>query len=73
MTRTSGDRHEGDIAFDAYAKAANPRAYWIFEVYQDEDGFQVHLNVPYGGIFNAALGPLIEEDASVLTFLDPLA
>ncbi|MGW4983779.1 putative quinol monooxygenase, partial [Streptomyces mirabilis] len=27
---------------------------------------------PYGGPFNAALVPLIEEDASVLTFLDPV-
>ncbi|MFJ4539359.1 putative quinol monooxygenase [Streptomyces tibetensis] len=64
---------EGNLAFDVYTKAAVPRAYWIFEVYRDEDAFQAHLNAPYGGPFNAALTPLIEEDASVLTFLDPLA
>jgi quinol monooxygenase YgiN len=63
----------GNVAFDVYTKAANPRAYWIFEVYQDEDAFQAHLDAPYGGPFNAALSPLIEEDVSVLTFLDPLA
>ncbi|MFF6807925.1 antibiotic biosynthesis monooxygenase [Streptomyces sp. NPDC012616] len=64
---------EGNIAFDVYTKAAEPRAFWIFEVYRDEDAFQAHLNAPYGGPFNAALTPLIEEPASVLTFLDPLA
>lgn len=64
---------EGNVAFDVYTKAANPRAFWIFEVYRDEDAFQAHLNAPYGGPFNAALAPRIEEDASVLTFLDPLA
>ncbi|MBV7700588.1 putative quinol monooxygenase [Streptomyces sp. TRM70350] len=64
---------EGNLAFDVYTKSANPRAYWIFEVYRDEDAFRTHLNAPYGAPFNAALMPLIEEDASVLTFLDPLA
>ncbi|MDQ0604569.1 quinol monooxygenase YgiN [Streptomyces canus] len=64
---------EGNIAFDVYTKAAAPRAFWIFEVYRDEDAFQAHLKAPYGGPFNAALVPLIEEDASVLTFLDPVA
>ncbi|MFE2537994.1 putative quinol monooxygenase [Streptomyces sp. NPDC059371] len=63
---------EGNIAFDVYTKAAHPRAYQIFEVYRDEDAFQAHLNAPYGGPFNAALIPLIEEDASGLTFLEPL-
>ncbi|WP_317447509.1 antibiotic biosynthesis monooxygenase family protein [Streptomyces collinus] len=63
---------DGNLAFDVYTKASNPRAYWIFEVYGDEDAFQGHLKAPYGGPFNAALAPLIEEDASVLTFLDPL-
>ncbi|MFJ3619428.1 putative quinol monooxygenase [Streptomyces iakyrus] len=65
-------QEEGNLTFDVYTKAAAPRAYWIFEVYRDEDAFQAHLNAPYGGPFNAALTPLIEEEASVLTFLDPL-
>ncbi|MBW8822316.1 MAG: antibiotic biosynthesis monooxygenase [Streptomyces sp.] len=64
---------EGNLAFDVYTKAAHPRAFWIFEVYRDEDAFQAHLNAPYGGPFNAALTPLIEETASVLTFLDTVA
>ncbi|MET8565686.1 putative quinol monooxygenase [Streptomyces flaveolus] len=63
---------EGNLVFDVYTKASSPRAFWIFEVYRDEEAFQTHLNAPYGGPFNTALAPLIEEDASVLTFLDPL-
>ncbi|MEU6555500.1 putative quinol monooxygenase [Streptomyces sp. NPDC046915] len=63
---------EGNLVFDVYTKESAPRAYWIFEVYRDEDAFQAHLKAPYGGPFNAALTPLIEEDASVLTFLAPL-
>ena len=63
---------EGNLVFDVYTKASHPRAYWIFEVYRDEDAFQSHLKAPYGGPFNAALTPLIEEDASVLTFLNPV-
>ncbi|MDX3694650.1 antibiotic biosynthesis monooxygenase [Streptomyces europaeiscabiei] len=63
---------DGNLAFDVYTKASHPRAFWIFEVYRDEDAFQAHLKAPYGGPFNTVLTPLIEEDASVLTFLDPV-
>ncbi|MFE1553272.1 putative quinol monooxygenase [Streptomyces sp. NPDC058718] len=62
---------EGNLVFDVYTKTADPRAFWIFEVYRDEDAFQTHLKAPYGGPFNTALAPLIEEDASLLTLLDP--
>ncbi|MEV6379469.1 putative quinol monooxygenase [Streptomyces sp. NPDC051773] len=63
---------EGNLTFDVYTKATAPRAFWIFEVYRDQSAFEAHLKAPYGAPFNAALTPLIEEDASVLTFLDPL-
>ncbi|KND42953.1 MULTISPECIES: putative quinol monooxygenase [Streptomyces] len=63
---------EGNLVFDVYTKASHPRAFWIFEVYRDEAAFQAHIDAPYGGPFNTALTPLIEEDASVLTFLDPV-
>ncbi|MFG2133911.1 putative quinol monooxygenase [Streptomyces sp. NPDC048751] len=63
---------EGNLAFEVYTKTSHPRAFWIFEAYRDEDAFQAHLKAPYGGPFNTALAPLIEEDASVLTFLDPV-
>ncbi|MFD5159264.1 putative quinol monooxygenase [Streptomyces hawaiiensis] len=66
-------QEEGNVAFVVYTKAASPRAFWIFEAYRDEDAFQTHLKAPYGGPFNTALAPLIEEDASVLTFLDAVS
>ncbi|MGW2518313.1 putative quinol monooxygenase [Streptomyces sp. NPDC001617] len=64
---------EGNLVFDVLTKEADPRAFWIYEVYRDEDAFQAHLKAPYGGPFNAVLAPLIEEDASVLTFLVPVS
>jgi quinol monooxygenase YgiN len=62
----------GNVAFEVYTKAEDPRAYWIYEVYRDEDAFQAHLAAPYGEPFNAELTDLIEEDGSVLTFLTRL-
>jgi quinol monooxygenase YgiN len=44
----------------------------VVEAYRDEAAFAAHLAAPYGATFNAALGPLIVEDGSVLTFLAPL-
>ncbi|MFF4379910.1 putative quinol monooxygenase [Kitasatospora sp. NPDC001547] len=61
----------GNLAFDVYHRASDPRAYWIFEEYRDEAAFAAHLAAPHGGPFNARLVPMIEEDASVLTFLTP--
>ncbi|WP_033223520.1 antibiotic biosynthesis monooxygenase, partial [Kitasatospora phosalacinea] len=58
-------------AFDVHRKASEPRAYWIFEQYRDEAAFAAHLAAPHGKPFNARLVELIEEDASVLTFLTP--
>ncbi len=47
-----------------YTKKSNPRAYWIFEVYQDEAAFEKHITAPYGQPFNAELTQMIEEDGS---------
>ncbi|WP_448002198.1 putative quinol monooxygenase [Agromyces bauzanensis] len=44
----------------------------VVEAYRDEAAFAEHLAAPHGAAFNAALGPLIVEDASVLTFLAAL-
>ena len=45
----------------------------VTEAYRDASAFAEHLAAPYGADFNAALGSLIAEDGSVLTFLRPLA
>ncbi len=62
----------GNLVFDVYTKESNPRAYWIFEVYEDEAAFQKHITAPYGRPFNAELTQMIEEDGSILTFLNPM-
>src|SRR3954451_11630714 len=62
----------GNVLFEVYTKADDPRSYWIYEVYRDEGAFQEHLAAPYGAPFNAQLRDLIEEDGSVLTFLTPV-
>ncbi|UOQ90533.1 antibiotic biosynthesis monooxygenase [Agromyces endophyticus] len=49
------------------------RRFVVTETYRDAAAFAAHLAAPYGAPFNAALGPLIEEDGSQLTFVEPLA
>ena len=74
----------GCLAFEPYRVAAPPSGtgveggpepvgtgFVVVEAYRDE-AFAEHLAAPYGATFNAALGPLIVEDGSVLTFLAPL-
>ena len=76
----------GCLAFEPYrvglppagaGVAAGPEpagaAFAVLEAYRDQAAFAEHLAAPYGAQFNAALGPLIVEDGSVLTFLAPLA
>jgi quinol monooxygenase YgiN len=75
----------GCLAFEPYRVAAPPAGrgveggsepvgtgFVVVEAYRDEAAFAEHLAAPYGAEFNAALGPLIEGDGSVLTFLAPL-
>ena len=47
--------------------------FFVMEAYVDEDAFQTHLGMPYGGPFNARLEEIIEEPHSILTFLDKIA
>ncbi len=59
----------GNLAFEPYTLESNPRRWFVYEVYVDDAAFQAHITAPYGAVFNAALGPLIEEDGSRLTWL----
>jgi quinol monooxygenase YgiN len=80
-------KEPGCLAFEPYRVAASPAGsgaraavghdavgtgFVVVEAYRDEAAFAAHLAAPYGATFNAALGPLIVEDGSVLTFLAPL-
>ena len=49
------------------------RRFIVTEAYSDGEAFAAHLGAQHGAAFNAALAPLIEEPASVLTFLRAIA
>ena len=59
----------GNLGFDVYQLDTDRCRFLVFERYVDENAFRAHLAAPHGAAFNAALGDLIVEDASQLTFL----
>jgi quinol monooxygenase YgiN len=63
----------GNVTFEPFTLEAEERHWFVYEVYQDAAAFQAHIAADYGAVFNAALGPLIEEDGSRLTWLVPAA
>jgi quinol monooxygenase YgiN len=62
----------GNRLFLPYTRETNPREYFVFEVYEDDAAFQAHISADYGARFNGELADLIEEDGSVLTWLQPV-
>ena len=70
LTRRVRDE-PGNLAFEPFTLQAQPRRWFVYEVYRDEAAFQAHISAEYGARFNSALGPLIEEDGSQLTWLSP--
>ena len=59
----------GNLAFEPSTLRDAPRRWFVYEVYQDAAAFDAHISADYGAAFNSALGPLIEEDGSQLTWL----
>ena len=45
----------GNRVFDVYRHSEDPAKFFVMEAYVDEDAFQTHLGMPYGGPFNARL------------------
>jgi quinol monooxygenase YgiN len=62
----------GNQLFLPYTRQTNPREYFVFEDYADDAAFQEHITADYGAKFNGELAAHIEEDGSVLTWLDAL-
>jgi quinol monooxygenase YgiN len=62
-------REPGNAEFSVYLERDNPRKFFVFEQYLDEDSFEAHISAEYGLIFNQQLGSLIEEGESQLTWL----
>lgn len=63
----------GNVVFDAYRRAGSPDRFFVFEVYRDRAAFDEHLTAASGRDFNDALGELIVEASSELSFLRPAA
>lgn len=59
----------GNVAFEPYVERDNPRRYFVYEVYADDQAFADHIGAPYGAVFNNRLNEIIEESGSQLTFL----
>jgi quinol monooxygenase YgiN len=75
MVRTLGTHvraEPGNLEFVPFTEKSNPRHYFVYEIYRDENAFTAHISADYGTVFNAELGSLIEEDGSQLMFLEPL-
>ena len=62
-------REPGNLEFTVYQRAEDPCRFFVFERYADQSAFEAHIAAPYGAVFNAALGDLIIEDGSQLSFL----
>ena len=66
-------REPGNQLFLPYTRESNPREYFVFEVYEDDAAFEEHISADYGARFNGELRDHIEEDGSVLTWLQPVS
>ena len=62
----------GNLVFDPHTRRENPNAYFVYEIYRDEEAFQAHIAADHSKVFNAELGGLIEEDGSQLSWLTPV-
>ncbi|MET0714515.1 MAG: putative quinol monooxygenase [Mycetocola sp.] len=63
----------GNVTFDVYRRTDSPASFYVFEIYRDRAAFEEHLAAESGRVFNDALGELIVEAGSELTFLKPAA
>ena len=58
----------GNVVFDVYRRAESPKRFYVFEIYRNRAAFEEHMAAESGRVFNDALGELIVETASELTF-----
>jgi len=75
ITGLAHDVHQepGNVEFTVYQRAEDPCRFFVFERYADQSAFEAHISAPYGAVFNAALGDLIVESNSQLSFLHTTA
>jgi quinol monooxygenase YgiN len=59
----------GNLVFNPHTLVDDPRRWFVYEVYRDEEAFREHLAADYGATFNAELAGLVDGGGSRLTFL----
>jgi quinol monooxygenase YgiN len=62
-------QEQGNVAFQPFTRASDPRRFFVFEEYVDDAAFTAHITAEYGARFNAELATLIEGSNSDLTWL----
>ncbi|ACL42568.1 Antibiotic biosynthesis monooxygenase (plasmid) [Pseudarthrobacter chlorophenolicus A6] len=62
----------GNILFITHRETEHADRFFVYEEYADAAAFEAHITASYGAKFNKALGPLIVEDNSQLTWLTRL-
>ncbi|GGL01924.1 hypothetical protein GCM10007382_22280 [Salinibacterium xinjiangense] len=62
-------REEGNVVFQPFTRATDPRRFFVFEEYVNDAAFDAHISAEYGARFNAELATLIEGTSSDLTWL----
>ncbi len=62
----------GNLLFEAHQHSDEPERFFVYETYLDETAFHEHLGHTAGHEFNTRLSPLIMEQTSKLTLLQPL-
>jgi quinol monooxygenase YgiN len=65
-------QEHGNVAFQPFTRATDPRRFFVFEEYVDDAAFEAHISAEYGARFNAELATLIEGTGSDLTWLDSI-
>jgi len=62
----------GNLSFNPYTRMERPNEYFVFEIYRDDEAFRSHISADHSRRFNEELAPLIEGDASTVTWLQPV-
>lgn len=63
----------GNEFFEPSVARDDPRSYFVYEQYASPAAFENHIRAHYVAEFNQRVSPLIEEHATRLTWLEPLA
>ncbi|MBK4349040.1 antibiotic biosynthesis monooxygenase [Lacisediminihabitans sp. G11-30] len=63
----------GNLLFEISTRTDRPDGFFVYEQYRDAAAFDSHINADYGSRFNAELTALIEEDHSIISWLEPVS